>query len=212
MMYGMMSWAHGKITVRQFIQLLTVSTFANLAGCLATDYFLGYLTRLFSNPPYLSQAIANGTGHFPGDWGQVLLKGVGANSLVVLGVYLGTCSRSALGKLVGTWIPVWVFVTIGYEHVIANMGYIPMSMLYGSNIRTLDYIANSLVPSYIGNVIGGGVIVGLPLVYLYAWETRTHKNPIDWLRYNFVPDHSLKQELQDFWHQLLSPLPVAQES
>jgi formate/nitrite transporter FocA (FNT family) len=83
-------------------------------------------------------------------FGVITLKAVGANSLVCIGVFMGSTARSALAKIVLIWVPVAVFVTIGYEHIIANMGLVPMAMMYGAPITVNDYIVESIIPSGIG--------------------------------------------------------------
>lgn len=139
-MYMTMAFMHGKASIRMCAEVLIYSFFTNLAWCLFFDWFLAYKTELFYAAPYLGEVIASGNGHFGHPWGAIVLKGVGANSLVCIGVFLGTMSRSALGKLVLIWIPVAVFVTIGYEHVIANMGLVPIAIMYGSPVTITKYI------------------------------------------------------------------------
>ena len=135
MMIGMMSWVHGKITIRQYAYFLIVSFFSNLWAFVATGYFTAYLTGLFTSEPYNSMLISIAVAKVSLPWGVVVLKGVGANSLVTLSVILGATSRSSVGRIIGMWTPVTCFVTIGYEHVIANMGYIPTAVFYGAPIR-----------------------------------------------------------------------------
>ena len=60
-----------------------------------------------------------------------------------------------------------IYSILGYEHVIANMGYIPTAMFYGAPISVSQYILRSMIPSFIGNLIGAGVIVGCTLLYLH---------------------------------------------
>lgn len=52
-------------------------------------------------------------GKFAQPFDVVVLKGIGANSLVCIGVILGTIARSDLGKVVLIWIPIATFATIG---------------------------------------------------------------------------------------------------
>lgn len=58
---------------------------ANLAGCLLTCYFFAYLTDLFVAPSYLGYvkdlAVAKAT---TANFGQLLLKGIPANTLVCM--------------------------------------------------------------------------------------------------------------------------------
>jgi len=138
MMIGMMSWVHGKITIRQYAYFLIVSFFSNLWAFVATDYFTAYLTGLFTLEPYNSMLISIAVAKVNLPWGVVVLKGVGANSLVVLSVILGATSRSSVGRIIGMWTPVTCFVTIGmyaHIHIIATTVY-PHTLVTYLSIRT----------------------------------------------------------------------------
>ena len=74
---------------------------------------------------------------------------------------MGSSSRTALGRLVIAWIPVLVFSVIGYEHVVANMAFIPIALMYGgTNFSTAQYIGRSMVPAAIGEFHWWGDLVG----------------------------------------------------
>lgn len=200
----------GRITLRQALNVLLVSFFSNLCGCLFFSYFLGYRTGLFTAAPYNSWVLAVANGKVGLDWGEVVLRGIGANTLVCIGIFMGSSSRTALGRLVIAWIPVMVFSIIGYEHVVANMAFIPIAMMYGgTNFNTAQYIGRSMVPSAIGNLIGGGIMLGGFLVYLYNWKGRQHASSVrEYLRYNFVPDSSVGAVVREMGHQFMHDLPI----
>ena len=101
-------------------------------------------------------------------WHVVLLKGIGANWLVCLAVWLGMCSRGAAGKILGLWFPVMCFVAIGYEHSIANMFFIPLGMMQGAEVGWGEFIGRNLIPATLGNVAGGAVFVGGLYWYVYG--------------------------------------------
>ncbi len=46
-------------------------------------------------------------------WGVVFVKGIGANWLVCLALWLGISAESLEGKIIGLWVPVMAFVAIG---------------------------------------------------------------------------------------------------
>lgn len=88
----------------------------------------------------------------------VFLKGIGANWLVCLAVWLGFSAHSTAGKMMGLWFPVMCFVAIGYEHSIANMFFIPLGMLQGAVISWCDFILANLIPATFGNIVGGACL------------------------------------------------------
>lgn len=90
--------------------------------------------------------------------------------MVCLGVYFACSARDMVGRILGIFIPVCMFATCGFEHVIANMFYIPLAMMYGANISFIELLWGNLIPATLGNIIGGGGIVGAGLVVMYVWE------------------------------------------
>jgi hypothetical protein len=73
------------------------------------------------------------------------------------------------------------------------MGLVPLGMMYGAPVTTSEYIVDSMIPSAIGNWIGGGWLLGFPLVYLYAWKSRTFKHIGPFLAFNFIPTTTLAE-------------------
>lgn len=58
---------------------------------------------------------------------------------------------------------------VGFDHVVANMYFVPNAIFHGSpTITTSFYIWKSLIPALIGNIIGGGVFVGAAYWCLHA--------------------------------------------
>ena len=208
-MYVGVGWFTGRISLRQALNVLGVSFFSNLCGCLFFSYFLAYRTQLFSAAPYNSWVLSVANGKVAEDWGEVVLRAIGANTLVCIGIFMGSASRSALGRLVIAWIPVMVFSVIGYDHVVANMAFIPIALMYnGTQFGTGQYIWRSLIPSAIGNFIGGGVLLGGFLVYLYAMRSRQHATLVAFLRYNLVPSKPLRAVVGEMVHQFRHDLPI----
>ena len=53
------------------------------------------------------------------------------------------------------------FTAIGFEHCVANMFYISVGLFEGASSSVGDFLAHNLVPVTLGNIVGGGVLVGL---------------------------------------------------
>ena len=64
---------------------------------------------------------------------------------------------------------VFIFVYLGFEHSIANMGTFSMAILGGGALTVGDALHN-LLYSTAGNVVGGVLLVGLPFTYLNPGE------------------------------------------
>ncbi len=106
------------------------------------------------------------------DFYTVFLKGIGANWLVCLGTWMGYAAKDIIGKTVGIWIPVMIFVTLGYEHSIANMFYIPAAIYSGADITWINFIVKNLIPATLGNIVGGAALVGCVYWYTYLNQSK----------------------------------------
>ncbi len=101
-------------------------------------------------------------------WIQIFLRGIGANWLVCFAVFISISSREIVSKIIAIWWPTFAFVALGLDHVIANMYFIPNAIFYGHpDIGVGLYIWKSLIPTTLGNLVGGGVFVGAVYWYLY---------------------------------------------
>lgn len=52
-------------------------------------------------------------------WGVCVLRGIGCNFLVCMGVWLATASREMSSKIIAMYLPAGLFVFLGFEHVAA---------------------------------------------------------------------------------------------
>lgn len=178
-MYMTAAMLGGKTTWRKFAKSWFVSYFANFAGCVCFAYFFTYLAGILDSDPWLSYIITVGSKKTHLGWGVVVLRGICANWLVCLALWLTISSDSFEGKIFGMWWPIMTFATIGYEHSIANMYFVPTGLMYSNSNPTLgdytfgDFIGKNLIPATIGNMIGGGVFVAC--VYFYVYREHAEK-------------------------------------
>ena len=99
-------------------------------------------------------------------FGQAFLRGILCNILVSLGVLMAAVGKDAAGKVVALFFPVAAFIIGGYEHCVANMYYLTAGILAGAELSLADIISN-MVPVTLGNIVGGGVILGAGFWYAY---------------------------------------------
>nr|RBQ88531.1 hypothetical protein FVER53263_20042 [Fusarium verticillioides] len=76
--------------------------------------------------------------------------------------------KDNLSKIVGIWIPIWAFVALGYQHSVANFFLVPIGMFYGANFGVGKFIYQSTIPVTLGNIVGGAVMKGAFLWFLYG--------------------------------------------
>ena len=107
-------------------------------------------------------------------FGEALWRGIGCNWLVCLAVWMALAARQTIGKIFAIFFPIMAFVAIGFEHSVANMYFIPAGILLMNetvinNLVGIDlgmlgwanFLWRNLLPVTIGNIIGGGVFVGM---------------------------------------------------
>lgn len=93
------------------------------------------------------------------NFGVALLKGILCNMLVCLAVWMAFVTKSAAGKMLAVYMPVFAFVVCGFEHSIANMFYIMSAVMVDGGAFNFGFaILNGLLAPTLGNIIGGALI------------------------------------------------------
>ena len=98
---------------------------------------------------------------------SVFVKGILCNWLVCLGVVMAMTSTSTAGKIAATWLPIFLFFALGYEHAVVNMFLIPTGMMLGAKVTVADWWFWNQIPVTLGNLVGGFVFTGLALYATY---------------------------------------------
>lgn len=119
------------------------------------------------------------------------LRGVLANILVCLAVWMAAAGRTITDKMLGVLLPIAAFVTAGFEHSIANMYFTPFGVLVSAEPGaieaagltvsdvdglTLAGVVRNLVPVTLGNIVGG-VMVGLANWVVHLRRTLENGEP-----------------------------------
>jgi nitrite transporter NirC len=95
--------------------------------------------------------------------GQLFARAVLCNALVCLAIWMAARATSDTAKLLCLWWALLAFIASGFEHSIANVTTLALSALSGG--AEWSVLARNLLWTVPGNVVGGGVVVGLA----YAW-------------------------------------------
>jgi formate/nitrite transporter FocA (FNT family) len=83
--------------------------------------------------------------------------------LVCTAVFLGVTHKNTLEKIFVIFIPIFLFVLLGFEHSVANMFYLSIGALLGK-INFTNLLIHNLLPVTLGNIIGG-ILIGLIFNY-----------------------------------------------
>ncbi len=156
-----------KMTLMDVFRNWSTSYIGNFFGAVFVAYFLCYLTDLFTAKPWIDSVILISEGKVNQSYGVLFLKGVGCNWLVCLGVWLAFASTDVISKMCGIWFPIMAFVSLGFEHCIANMFFIPTGIFYGADVTWIQFFVNNIIPVTAGNILGGAFFVGAVYWYVY---------------------------------------------
>ena len=180
-MYLAVSSVEGRTSWRQAALLWVSCYFGNLAGAILVALLLLGAGSLGQLPP--DHALFEGALYKAQQAGSVIFfKGILANWIVCLAVRVALRCKEEVAKILALILIVFIFVYLGFEHSIANMGTFSMAMLGGGTL-TMGEAVHNLIFSTAGNIVGGVLFVGLPFTYL---------NPRE--REEQMPEVFLKQE------------------
>ncbi len=150
----------------------------NLLGSLLIVFLIVYSNQLNFNSNHLAAytiKVATAKSSLP--FHAAVLSGILCNILVCVGVFMGSQSKGPVGKILGAYLPVSIFVLGAFEHVVANMYYLFAGLVansipayaqaaidagYDATQLTLgNAILHNFLPVTIGNIIGGFSIAAL---------------------------------------------------
>jgi formate/nitrite transporter len=166
-----MAWADRKVTTAELLRdwgLVYVANFAGALGTVALVHLSG--TLHLGNDAVMETAIVIAMNKVQLGFIEAFTRGILANILVCLAIWLCFASHRVSGKILCIVFPISAFVALGFEHSVANMYLIPVGMLASGNTIDVAALLANLIPVTLGNVVGGGVFVALVywLAYLYG--------------------------------------------
>lgn len=168
-----MAWAGGLINLRALLRAWGVVYAGNFIGAVGTAglvFLSGHMDAGNGIIGRTALTIAEGKVAIP--FVEAVALGILCNVLVCLAVWLTYSARTVTGKVLVIVPPVSAFVAAGFEHSIANMYLIPLGLMItwfgdAASGLTLGGLAMNLIPVTIGNMIGGGLLVGVVYWFVY---------------------------------------------
>jgi formate transporter len=161
-----------KVTVGRLSVNFFWVTVGNLAGSLFVAYFLAKETGVITAEAPLARlgAIATAKGVTESDW-QIFLRAIGCNWLVCLAVWMALGAEDIGGKVLAIFFPIMAFVAMGFDHVVANMFFLPAAIF--SHVPGIDWgdAIKNWVFAFLGNLVGAAVFVSTTYWYLYVRAT-----------------------------------------
>jgi len=188
MLAPMAAFIH-KISWMQVLNLWVFVYIGNLIGSIWFAYLMSYGPYSTWDAAGVATVTAFGTRAIAiagakvsyvgaaGMW-SAFLKGIGCNWLVNLAILLGICADDLIGKFFGIWFPIMAFVSMGLEHSIANMYFIPAGLFtqgfitdptkVNAGLTWVTMWTNNVIIVTIGNIVGAMVFVAI--IYWVAFR------------------------------------------
>lgn len=156
-----MAWASRLIGTRALLRNWLLVYLGNVVGCLGTVALVLWADIASLGGGAVGETalqIARGKAELP--LGAAFARGILCNVLVCLAVWLAMGGHSLTDKFLAILFPISAFVTLGFEHSIANWFLLPLALLLDGqgSLSPADAAANLAVVSA-GNIVGGSLLV-----------------------------------------------------
>lgn len=167
LVYGAMikriSWGRGAV-------ILLVTTLFNLVGALLVGFLLAQSAGFADiGPDHLVAVLSE--GKLSKEPLGLLIEAMLANFVVNMGIVGATLIREFIGQFFLLMFVIGMFVILGLEHLIANFSLFSLTMFAADPMidsMTPANVAVNWVVVFLGNTIGGGLVMGAG----YAWLNR----------------------------------------
>ena len=182
-----MATMNKRIKVSGLIRNLVIVYFSNLIGSLIVDVLIFYSGNLdYTGGALGAYTIKVALGKVNIAPGKAVVSGILCNFLVCMAILMAGSAKDVIGKIFATWFPIFAFVIGGFEHIVANMFYIPTGILAATNpdyvakaeelygitadqLSALDLggLLHNFIPVTIGNILGGMIFIGCTLYFIH---------------------------------------------
>lgn len=160
-MYMTLGLLAGRVKLRDVMATWGACWVGNLAGAalVATLFAIGGANGLLNDPQSLVYKVAD--YKMSGSVSALLAKGILCNWLVCLSLWMSSRVKGDVAKCVVIFWCLLAFIASGYEHSVANMTLLSLSVIgRHGDLATLVSAFYNLGVVTVGNVIGGALMVG----------------------------------------------------
>lgn len=185
-----MAWAAGEVRLREMLRAWLIVFIGNFVGAIGTAGLVFLSGQYLSGKGSVAAIALNiALNKVTLSFDHALFLGILCNVLVCLAVWLAFGARTTSDKVLAMLFPVSAFVVAGFEHSVANMYLIPLGLFIkawapvamwaqvgstAASYAALTWPAFfwSLIPVTLGNIIGGGALVGGVYWFIYLRPRR----------------------------------------
>jgi formate/nitrite transporter len=177
----------GRLSAGDVVRNFTLVLIGNLIGAVFVAFFLAIQSGVIGDigseagstggMTYERLAgIAEAKALHESNW-QVILRAVGCNWLVCLAVWMSLAADSLSGKILAIFFPIMAFVAMGFDHVVANMFFLPAAIFAGVPDLGWDDTLRNWLMAFLGNLVGAVVFVATSYWYLYLRDEPSKEKP-----------------------------------
>ena len=174
-----------RVTWKQTFKNWALVWIGNLCGAIVVAYLVS-LSGVFdwSNGLYGGVIVKNAIGKLGFTWVSAIASGILCNWIVCATVWMTYAAKDVTGKVLSGFFGVFLFVCTGFEHSVANMGYLFAGLFTKTNpayleaahktvsdasvINLPNMFINNLIPVTIGNILGGAIFIAGVYYFLFA--------------------------------------------
>jgi formate transporter len=185
-----MAWASARVSSQRLFRNWLLVYVGHFVGALATTLLVfGSQQFTFGHGAAGAAVLATATAKVGFSFPQAVAPGVLCNSLVRLALWLSFSARSTADRVFAIVLSITAFVAAGFEHSIANMYLIPLGLsirtaapdsFWSALGRTANprltrerFLVDNLRPVILGNITGGGVLVGIVYCFVFLRPMRS---------------------------------------
>lgn len=182
-----MAYMDKKISLARLLRNWGIVFLGNFVGALSVVVWV-YFAKQWSINQFLvgGKALLIANDKVNHTFLQAFAQGVICNALVCLAMWLCYGGHSVTDKILSVILPTTAFVTLGYEHTVANMYFIPLGLILKNHPQVIqaanklteggigimqltfkNYLLRNMFPVTLGNIFGGSVLVGLVYWFIY---------------------------------------------
>lgn len=158
-----------KTTFADLAKIWLVSWNGNLVGSIVVA-MLFFMTGLATGAT-ADYILKVSEAKMSASFSELLARGILCNILVCMAVWCVYKVKNEAAKILMIFCCIYPFVTVGFEHSVANMTLFTLAMLLPhGELISCGGVLHNLIPVSIGNAIGGAVFIGWAF-----WTSQIHK-------------------------------------
>lgn len=168
-----LAWTSRLITTPELLRNWLLVLLGNLLGAVGLALLVTFAqTGMLADGAVGEQMVRVASSKAALPWDVAFYRGVGCNILVCLAVWMALGGHTVTDKVVAILWPITLFVVVGFEHSVANFFFLPLGYWHDTAVGNFQMpaIGQTLLSQsgvIAGNVVGGGLLVGLVYWWIY---------------------------------------------